>query len=137
MQPKIHAVVFDLDNTLIDFVRMKKLSCEAAIRAMRCAGLRISQKRGMKILFHLYDKRGWEYQKIFQLFLKHVAGRVDYAIMASGIIAYRHVKEDLIVPYKNVVPTLAKIRKKGTKLGILTDAPKLQAYTRLVEMGIR
>lgn len=135
-QTKIRAVVFDLDNTLIDFVRMKKLSCEAAIKAMRRSGLRISQRRGMKILFQLYDKRGWEYQEIFQLFLKHVTGRVDYAIMASGIIAYRHVKEDLTAPYKNVIPTLSKIRKKGIRLGILTDAPKLQAYTRLVEMGM-
>ena len=30
----IKSVIFDLDNTLIDFLRMKKLSCEAAVSAM-------------------------------------------------------------------------------------------------------
>jgi hypothetical protein len=28
--PKIRAILFDLDNTLIDFIRMKEESCRAA-----------------------------------------------------------------------------------------------------------
>jgi len=35
----IKAVLFDLDNTLIDFMRMKRNSCESAISAMIDAGL--------------------------------------------------------------------------------------------------
>ena len=57
----IKAIIFDLDNTLIDFVKMKKLSCEAAMDAMIKNGLKVSKKRGLKVLFELYDKKGWEY----------------------------------------------------------------------------
>ncbi|MFH0929065.1 MAG: TIGR02253 family HAD-type hydrolase [Candidatus Aenigmatarchaeota archaeon] len=132
----IKVVIFDLDNTLIDFMRMKTLSCEAAMEAMIKAGLKIDKKKGMDTLFHLYSKKGLEYQKIFQLFLKNVIGKVDYGIMASGIVAYRRVKNGLIYPYPNVVPTLNKLRKKY-KLAIISDAPRIQAWLRLAAMGIQ
>ena len=37
----LKAVLFDVDNTLIDFMNMKKKSCEAAIEAMIGAGLKM------------------------------------------------------------------------------------------------
>ena len=37
----IKAVLFDIDNTLIDFMKMKKECCRAAIDAMISAGLKI------------------------------------------------------------------------------------------------
>jgi putative hydrolase of the HAD superfamily len=132
----IKAIIFDLDNTLIDFMKMKKLSCEAAMDAMISAGLKINKKKGLKIMFQLYSEYGYEYQKIFQVFLKKVLGKLDYAIMASGIVAYRRVKEGLLYPYQNVIPTLSKLKKKY-KLAILSDAPKIQAWIRLVAMGLQ
>ena len=38
----LKAVVFDLDNTLVDFMLMKKQAIDAAIHAMRDAGLQLS-----------------------------------------------------------------------------------------------
>ena len=131
----IKAIIFDLDNTLIDFMKMKRLSCEAAMDAMISAGLKINKKEGLKILFRLYMKYGLEYQKIFQVFLKKVIGRIDYGIMASGIVAYRRVKEHLLYSYPDVVPTLNKLKKRY-KLVILSDAPRIQAWVRLAAMGI-
>jgi putative hydrolase of the HAD superfamily len=132
----IKAIIFDLDNTLIDFMKMKRLSCEAAIDAMISVGLKINKERGLKIMFQLYSQYGFEYQRIFQVFLKKVLGKLDYAIMASGMVAYRRVKEGLLYPYPNVIPTLNKLRKKY-KLAILSDAPKIQAWIRLAAMGIQ
>ena len=37
----IEAILFDLDNTLIDFMLMKRKSCESAIDAMVSAGLKM------------------------------------------------------------------------------------------------
>jgi len=132
----IKAIIFDLDNTLIDFMRMKRLSCEAAMKAMISAGLKINKEKGLKILFKLYSQYGYEHQKIFQVFLKKVLGRIDYGIMASGIVAYRRVKEGLLYPYPNVIPTLNKLKKRY-KLAILSDAPKIQAWIRLAAMQIQ
>jgi putative hydrolase of the HAD superfamily len=132
----IKAIIFDLDNTLIDFMKMKRLSCEAAMDAMISAGLKIEKEKGLKIMFHLYSQYGFEYQKIFQVFLKKVLGRLDYGIMASGIVAYRRVKEGLLYPYPKVIPTLNQLKKKY-RLAILSDAPKIQAWIRLAAMGIQ
>jgi putative hydrolase of the HAD superfamily len=132
----IKAIIFDLDNTLIDFMKMKKLSCEAAMDAMISAGLKINKEKGLKIMFQLYSEYGFEYQKIFQAFLKKVLGRIDYGIMASGIVAYRRVKEGLLYPYPNVIPTLNQLKRKY-RLAILSDAPKIQAWIRLAAMQIQ
>ena len=38
----IQAIIFDLDNTLVDFMRMKNRAIEAAIKSMIDAGLNYS-----------------------------------------------------------------------------------------------
>ena len=74
-------IIFDLDNTLIDFLKMKKLSLEAAVDAMRDAGLKIKKSVALKKLYRIYDKKGMEYPKIFQEFLKAELGEIDYRIV--------------------------------------------------------
>jgi len=132
----IKAVLFDLDNTLIDFMAFKRNCCSAALKAMIFAGLKIDKKRATKILFKLYDKYGIEYNKIFQKFLQKTEGNIDYKILANGIIAYRKMKENYLVPYTGVKATLKKLKKKKYKLAIISDAPKIKAWERLVAMGI-
>ncbi len=132
----IKAILFDLDNTLIDFMRMKRMSCEAAINAMIDAGLKVNKAKAMKALFELYDKHGLEDPKIFQKFLKKVIGKVDYRILANGIVAYRKVRSGFLEPYPHTSYVLLKLKSKGLKLGIVTDAPRLKAWLRLAAMKI-
>jgi len=42
---KTKAILFDLDNTLVDFMAMKRNSCKAAMNAMIKAGLKIDKKK--------------------------------------------------------------------------------------------
>lgn len=130
------AVLFDLDMTLIDFIKMKHMSCEAAIEAMIDAGLAIKRKEAKKILFGLYDKHGIEHQLIFQEFLKEVLGRVDYKLLANAITAYRKTQASVLKPYPGTKATLLRLREKGLKLGIVSDAPRMRAWLRLAEMGL-
>ena len=132
----IKAIIFDLDNTLIDFMTMKNKSVEGAIAAMRDAGLKISDKNAEKILFKLYGIYGIEYQKIFQVFLKQVQGKVDYKLLTNAIVGYRKVQRKLMRTYPNVKSTLEKLKKKGIVLAILTDAPRIRAWLRLAELGL-
>ncbi len=137
MNPGIKAVFFDLDNTLIDFLKMKREACNAAIDAMLGAGLGVDKKKATDTLWGLYDRYGIEYQKIFQVLLKQLIGKIDYKIMASGIVAYRKVKEGLQYPYPQAQSTLRELRKRGYMLAIVTDAPRLQAWLRLVALGLQ
>jgi len=132
----IKAVLFDLDNTLIDFLRMKRLSCEAAIDSMIGAGLNVSHEKAIKVLFELYDKHGMEDKAIFQKFLKKLTGKVNYKILANGIVAYRRVREGFLEPYPNVDYVLLKLKGMGLKLAIVTDAPRLKAWIRLAAMKL-
>ena len=130
------AVLFDLDNTLIDFLRMKKISCEAAISAMIDGGLKMPKEKAYKKLFDLYGVHGIEHQKIFQKFLKEVKGKIDYRILSKGIAAYRKMQAGYLEPYPHVRSTLIALKEKGLKLGIVSDAPRMKAWMRLAEMGI-
>ncbi|MBI2651023.1 TIGR02253 family HAD-type hydrolase [Candidatus Woesearchaeota archaeon] len=132
----IKAVIFDLDNTLIDFLKMKRLSCSAAIDAMIGAGLSVKHDEAIKMLFELYDKYGLEEKTIFQKFLKKVAGKIDYKILANGVVAYRRVRTGFLEPYPNVDYVLLKLKSKGIKLAIVTDAPKLKAWIRLASIKL-
>lgn len=130
------AIIFDLDNTIVDFMRMKKISCEQAIDAMIDAGLKLSKKKALKELYKIYYIEGLEDHLIFQKFLKKVNGTLDYKQLASAIVAYRKARTGFIHPYAGTKKTLIKLKEKGLKLGIVTDAPKLKAWIRLVTMGL-
>ena len=132
----LKAVLFDLDNTLIDFMKMKRMSCEAAISAMIDSGLEMNKGKAYKLLFKLYGEHGIEHQQIFQVFLRRVLGRVDYKILANAVTAYRKVQVGFQEPYPHIRPTLIALQKRGLKLGVVSDAPRLKAWLRLAEMNL-
>ncbi len=132
----LKAILFDLDNTLIDFVRFKKECSKAAIRAMIEAGLGMEEEKASALLFKMYDDFGWENQQIFEKFLRKVSGKIDYRILANGIAAYRRVKAGHMEPYPRIMETLIKLKSKGLILGIVSDAPRMQAWLRLAETNI-
>ena len=127
----IKAILFDVDNTLIDFMKMKRKSCEAAVEAMISAGLKMKKEDAMKEIYIIYDKKGMEYKAVFEKIIKKSNGKIDYRIMASGVLAYRSVKEEQVIPYEGVMPTL-KVLKKKYKLVVVSDAPAMKAWTRLI-----
>jgi len=132
----IKAVIFDLDNTLIDFMTMKKHSCDAAINAMIDAGLNVNKSKALKELFSLYDKYGLEEKQIFQKFLKKMTKKIDPEILASGIVAYRRVRTGFLEAYPHVSDVMFELKQRGIKLAIISDAPRLKAWIRLVSMKL-
>lgn len=133
----VNAVLFDLDNTLIDFVSMKRASCDAAISAVIANGVDIDKEEATEILFKLYDEYGWEYNLVFQRFLERVEKKIDYKVLAAAIVAYRRAQAAFIEPYPRVIPTLLELKKRAIKLGIVTDAPQLKAWMRLTELKLQ
>ena len=131
----IKAILFDLDNTLIDFIGLKNHSCIESIKAMIKYGLKIDEKKAYNILFSLYDKHGIEYNKIFQKFVSKINSKIDYNIISAGIVAYRVTQKKNMKTYKNVIPTLKKLKRKY-KLGIVSDAPTLKVWIRIHELKI-
>jgi len=133
---KLKAVLFDLDNTLTDFMRMKTEASNAAILAMIDSGLKIKEAKAKKILFRLFKKYGIEDQTIFQRFLEETIKRIDYRILSNGIAAYRRAQSGVLFPYPHVRSTLVKLKEKNLVLGIVSDAPRMRAWLRLAEMNM-
>ena len=57
-------------------------------------------------------------------------------MLASGIVAYRRVRAGFLEPYPHVPEVLFELKKRGVKLAIVSDAPRLKAWIRLVSMKI-
>ncbi len=132
----IKAVIFDLDNTLVDFMRMKENSVDAACDAMIDAGLNMPKEQVREELYRIYDEKGIEFQNVFDDFLTETLGEIDYKIHAAGIVAYRRAREAALVLYPHVNSTLMELAKLGIKLAVLSDAPRLQAWLRLCQLQL-
>jgi len=132
----IKAVIFDLDNTLVDFMAMKAQAIDAAIHAMRDAGLRLSHEEIRKRIDEIYAERGIEFQNVFDQLLFDQFSKVDYKILSSGIIAYRRAREAALVLYPHVTLTLVELLKMNLKLAVVSDAPGREAWLRLCYLNL-
>ncbi|HQY21313.1 MAG TPA: TIGR02253 family HAD-type hydrolase [Ignavibacteria bacterium] len=127
----IKAIIFDLDNTLVDFMLLKRAAVNAAIYAMIDAGLKLSHAETLDMINKIYESEGIEYQQVFDNLLHEALGKVDYKIMSAGIVAYRKAREAALKPYPGVLPTLIELIKMGLKLAVVSDAPSKEAWLRL------
>lgn len=127
----IKAVIFDLDNTLVDFMAMKRQAIDAAINAMRDAGLALPADEIRKRIDSIYQEKGMEFQSVFDELLYNAFSKIDYKILCSGIVAYRRAREAALVPYPHVYLTLTELLKMNIKLAVVSDAPAREAWLRL------
>ncbi len=140
----VRALLFDLDNTLVDFMRMKRTASDAAARAMVTAGADFgfpSDKAGEMLFGEYLD--AIEGNGVFETFLRRhhrqklglSAHAVD-RITAAAVNAYLKTKLLHTEPYPKVRSTLVALTRAGLRLGVLTDAPRFKAYQRLEAAGL-
>jgi putative hydrolase of the HAD superfamily len=132
----IKAIIFDLDNTLHDFMRMKDAAVSSAGGAMIDGGLGIPKKDMIGKIYDVYDKKGIEDQKIFDKKLEKELRHINYKKLAAGIYGYRQAKESNLKLYPHVRETLTHLLKTGTRMVILSDAPRIQAWIRIYALGL-
>ena len=138
LPPKIKAVAFDLDGTLIDFMKMKKETARAAAKAMVKAGVPATETTVYRQIFATYDEKGIEYQKTFSVVLKkyHLTRNGFQKALQAAIIAYHKTKIKVLKPYPGVKQMLRRLRQQKIKLALLTDAPREKAWQRLHLSGL-
>ena len=132
----IKAVIFDLDNTLLDFIKMKERAVSGAVDSMIEAGLEVDAKEAFDDIINLYETRGWENQVVFNDYLVEKIGKVDYKFLAAGIVAYRRAREASLMLYPNVQKTLVTLVKMGIKLTVISDAPGREAWLRIYSLNL-
>jgi putative hydrolase of the HAD superfamily len=132
----IKAVIFDLDNTLLDFMKMKEYAVKAAIAGMIEAGLDIDDEESYKKIVSIYEEEGWENQQVFNYFLDRTVGEVNNKYLAAAIVAYRRAREANLLLYPNVNHTLVELMKAGIKLAVVSDAPSREAWMRIYYLNL-
>jgi len=132
----IKSVIFDLDNTLVDFLTMKQQAVIAAVDAMIEAGLTVPKDEMVARVFATYEKEGIEDQRIFNKILQELLGRIDYKILAAGIYGYRQAKDGTLKLYPHVRLTLTELLRMGVRMMVLSDAPRIQAWLRIYAVGL-
>lgn len=131
----LKAVLFDMDNTLFDFIAAKLIACSEILSF-------IGREEG--------DISG-EPSELFRYFLRGVYGFEDYENIRDymqerklfTVQGYRrcceiYEKEKLqnLKLYPGVADTLEKLKEMGLKLVIITDADRHHALARLTRVGL-
>lgn len=132
----IKAVIFDIDNTFTDFMRMKRAAVDSAVDAMIGAGLTTEKTAMVEKVFEIYWKDGVEDQRILDKVLLKELGRIDYKILAAGILGYRRAKAGAMTLYPRVEMTLIELTRMGVRMAAVSDAPRLEAWLRVVGLGL-
>lgn len=131
--PQIKSIVFDLDNTLVDYMRIKKICSYAAANAMSREGLKVPHI-GRK-LYQMYLKN-LESETIFSEFIRKFEGHMDFKALVAAVHEYRMCKYKNMKPYPGVVKTIKELKRKGFKIGVVTDTSVFKAHERLYLIGV-
>ena len=118
------AVLFDLDNTLVDFISAKKKACASVIEELGCGN------PDELFSYFLRKRYGFEdYGNIFD-YLSDIGIQGSATYLESCTI-YENEKLLNIHPYKGIEEMLSGLRSKGMRLGVVTDADSDHAEKRL------
>jgi len=126
----IKAVIFDFDNTLMDFMRMKKAAVETAVDAMIDAGLTYKKADMIEKIYKGYALDGIEDQQIFdKSFSKNSARSTirSWARASSGTGAARKERW----PFTACPDDAHGLARLGLRMGVVSDAPRIPVWLRI------
>ncbi|WMW21149.1 HAD family hydrolase [Methanolobus mangrovi] len=128
-EKKIKGVIFDMDNTLFDFVKAKIAACTAIIK-------HIGTGDPHELLSYFRrDKYGFEDVENISDYL------VEYDLYSQEIFQecctiYQREKIHTIELYPDVKRTMLELKSMELSIGILTDADKMNARKRLQKVDL-
>ena len=126
----IKAVIFDMDNTLFDFVEAKLIACAAVI-----AYVKVPVEPVVLLNYFLRPIHGFESHENIRDFL-HDNNCYSESAFTQCCAIYDEEKIAAIKPYPHVAETLSALRERGLKLGVVTDAHNGNALKRLKKAGL-
>ncbi len=131
----IKAIILDLDNTLVDFALLKQQAVRGGVAGMREAGMQADPEALFRRIFEIYEKRGWEYQTVFDDVIAEFHGSHNFKYLAAAITGYKKSREAALTPYPGVYASLIALIKQGIKLAVVSDAPAREAWLRLYQLN--
>ncbi len=126
---EVKGVIFDLDNTLVNFFEAKFTACEEVVDFLDSGDPQELFRQFIEGRYHLEDTRNIkDYLKSRDMF--------DRDVYEECSEIYRSTKLENIELYTGVSEVLDRVREKGLKIGLITDAESVDALVRLEKVGI-
>lgn len=129
MCTKVKAVIFDLDNTLVDFVEAKIKACEAVVERLGCGDA------DELLQYFLRWKHGFESHENIADYLRD-KGIYSEELYRECCEIYDRVKLESITLYPGIKEVLENLKQKGVKLAVVTDAENGHAISRLKKVSL-
>lgn len=133
---RVRAVLFDLDDTLFDSTGLSDLARRSAIQAMIEAGLDIDPNLAYGKLMEVVREFGSNYGKHFDRFLERIGVGWDPRLIAIAVYTYHKIKFAHLRPYPETIPVLLELKKRGLKLGVVTDGNPVKQWDKIIRLGI-
>jgi putative hydrolase of the HAD superfamily len=126
---KIRAVIFDMDNTLFDFVAAKRHACGEVAKFLR-------RRDGERLFeYFLHGSHGFESHENIRDYLTD-CNRFDEEAFSRCVAIYQREKLSVLVPYPGIHEVLEEMREKSMRMAILTDAHRDNALLRLEKLDL-
>ncbi len=123
---KIKAVFFDLDDTLYD---QRQYLFPAFMKVSRYleGRLGIDAKYTYNILVEIVRMFGSASGKIFDMLLQKIGCYPDKTLIKKMVAVFYSYRPRRLIPYPRVIETLSELKRRGYRLGIITDGyPEIQ-----------
>jgi putative hydrolase of the HAD superfamily len=129
-QTPIRAAIFDMDNTLFDFMYAQRAGCSAVLSV-----LGHPQDPSVLFRYFLRPDHGFESTQNIRDYLVDL-GHTDPDLFLTCAAQYEAHKLQAITPYDDALPTLEALRDLGIPLALVTDADTDHARGRLRKAGL-
>ncbi|OPY36376.1 MAG: putative HAD-hydrolase [Methanoregula sp. PtaU1.Bin051] len=126
----VSAVLFDMDNTLFDFVEAQLFACRAIL-----GHTGISDRDEDLFSYFRRTVHGFEHHANIRDFLSD-NGAFTVRLFAECCAVYEAAKVAAIRPYPGIMHLLESLHKNGIPLAIVTDAPAVNATRRMERAGL-
>jgi len=124
------AVLFDMDNTLFDFIEAMKRGCNAAVES-------VGEGTGEELLsYYLRWKYHFEDHTNLQDFMM-AHNRFSVERYFDAVSAFDEAKMKGLKPYSGIEDVLSGLKSSGYHLGVVTDAFSYAADSRLDYLGLK
>lgn len=132
----MRGLLLDLDNTVYDTKKQVVHARMAAVRAMIKQGLEADEKTAIKLLQDIVTESGSNYGQHYNLLAKRLGCSDASRIVALGVLAYHDAKRKFLKPRPGLEKTLKTLKKRGYKLGIVSDGVAVKQWQKLIALGI-
>ncbi|BAD84875.1 hydrolase, HAD superfamily [Thermococcus kodakarensis KOD1] len=132
----IKAVLFDLDDTLVDTTKLAELARRNAVENMVRHGLPVDFDTAYNELLELINEYGSNFGRHFDYLLRRLDLPQNPKWIAAGVIAYHNTKFAYLRSVKNARRVLLELKREGYKVAVVTDGDPIKQWEKILRLEL-